>query len=202
MRNKIDEFMLKGIILFGLIFLLVPSLVSAQSISGISCYDNITVLKNFTLSGTSNQSIYYYQTCQFGCDNTTGDCSGIDSSSSINAMWITYATGALFLVLGTVLGIPYGNKTKGFDTTIVVKYSFFFIGLFLMYLSLSMSYRNTQIYGGESNILGGVNTSIMVIMITLLLFLFIFFVELFFGTIKTMWESRKAEKWQEREESE
>jgi sterol desaturase/sphingolipid hydroxylase (fatty acid hydroxylase superfamily) len=144
--------------------------------------------------------------CPFGCRPDTGGCFGTDASGSINAMWITFAVGSLFLVLGTMLGIPYGKLTgeedmkPGFDTTIVIKYIFFFVGLFLMYLSLGMAYNNVNIYGGESHTLGGVNTTVLVIMITLILFVVVLFIETLFYILKRSFTLKEKEKWGEREE--
>ena len=173
--------------------------VAAQALTQNYCYNSSVEFINLTAVNLS-----WYENCTYGCDNTTGACFGSNPTSSVNAMWLTFAVGSLFLVLATVLGLPYGNltgekKKAGFDTTIVIKYMFFFVGLYLMYLSMGMAYRNTEIYGGESNIMGGVNTSVMVIMITLILFLFVFFLEFFWTTIMNLWNSRKSKEWEERE---
>jgi hypothetical protein len=163
-----------------------------------SCYDVNTSFSTIPFAGLN-----YYTTCPFGCNSATGTCNGTNDVGSENAMWLTYATGSIFLVLGTILGIPYGKlsgeeKLKGFDTTIVVKYLFFFVGLMLMYLSFGMASRNVSIYGGEANILGGVNTSLLVIMITFVLFIAIFVIEFFFYTLRSVFTIRKERKWEER----
>ena len=185
--------------------LLSTTLISAVDISSNYCYDENTSATNFILSGSLNNTFNYYTNCPFGCNNDTGLCNGTNDSSSNNAMWITYATGSIFLILGTILGIPYGKLTgeekikTGFDTTIIIKYMFFFVGLFLMYLSLSMASRNVNIYGGESNILGGINTSVLVIMVTMVLFLFIFIIEILFYFLKNMFTKKQEKTWGERE---
>jgi hypothetical protein len=169
------------------------------------CEDNTTlgITYNFTFAG-SFYNYFMNKTCQFGCNNVTGDCYGTNGTSSTNAMWITFAAGTIFLSFGVILGIPYGKlsgeeKLRGFDTTIVVKYLFFFVGLFLMYLAMSMSYNNVNLYGGENNILGGVNTTIMVMMITLLLFIVVFVLEFIFFTMKSAFTLNKNKKWEERD---
>jgi heme/copper-type cytochrome/quinol oxidase subunit 2 len=112
----------------------------------------------------------------------------------------------ILLVLGTVLGMPTArimeqDKTKlGFDTTIVIKYIFFFIGLYFVYLSLGMSRRMSTTYGSESTITGATDTAAMVMTITLGLFIFIFVLEFLFTTLKMFKEAAEQKKWGQREE--
>jgi len=117
---------------------------------------------------------------------------------------MVYGIGTVLLVLGTMMGMPFGKfegkeKISGFDTTLVVKYMFFFVGFFFLYLSLGMTVRLSSVYSGESNITGAVNTATMVVMITMMLFLFIFVVELLFTVLK-WWDFRKQKKWENRGE--
>jgi len=109
------------------------------------------------------------------------------------------------LGLGTALGIPYGKFSEkeeimsGFDTTIVVRYMFFFIGFFLIYLSLGMSRRIDSMYGGGANITKATGTSTMVVMITMVLFLIILVVETLFTILKYLGETRLDNKYGARE---
>lgn len=145
--------------------------------------------------------------CPYNCTNN--DCAGSNISSDMNSVWLVYGTGVVLLVLGTILGLPFGrisgentDTKKGFNTTMVVKYIFFFVGLFLVYLSLGMARRTGMVYGSEAGISSGNDTAVMVMMITILLFLFVFVIEFIFGLLKSMMESRKLKKenkWKERE---
>jgi hypothetical protein len=160
------------------------------------CYNSTMAFFNYTFAGAA-----YYQTCNLGCNNATGVCYGSDSSSSNSSMWITFAVGSIFLTLGCFLGMPYGklsgqeNIKGGFDTTIVIKYVFFFVGLFFMYLSLSMSYSNVNLYGGTTNTLGGINTTTLVMAIIVVLFLFVFVIELIFHALKKSFAIKEEKKW-------
>jgi hypothetical protein len=190
------------VLLFSLMLLLIFSFF-VESANADTCLAGYTMSeKDVQVNGVL---VNVTVSCPFGCRPDTGGCFGTDATGSINAMWIIYATGSLFLVLATILGIPYGKMTggeeikSGFDTTIVIKYIFFFVGIYLMYLSLSMSYRNVNIYGGESGILGGTNTAVMVIMITLILFIFVFVIETLFWILKRSLTIKEEEKWGERE---
>jgi len=112
-----------------------------------------------------------------------------------------YGVGVSLLTLGTVLGIPYGKLVgredirPGVDTTVVVKYSFFFVGFYLMYLSLAMSRRIGALYGGGTNIVGASSTGTMVIMLTMVLFLFVFVIEFIFTVLKSLMDDAKERKW-------
>lgn len=154
-----------------------------------------------TLGTTKN--IY----CIYNCTNN--DCAGSSVSSDMSSVWLVYGTGVILLVLGTILGLPFGRISgentdvkKGFNTTMVVKYIFFFVGLFLVYLSLGMARRVGMVYGGETAVSSATDTAIIVMMITIILFLFVFVVEFIFSILKSMMESRKLKKedeWKERE---
>jgi hypothetical protein len=189
------------------LFLLIPNVYS-QDISSNTCYNNVTSFTNMTIGGSSSNTFSYYTNCPSGCNNATGTCNGTNGSASINGMWLTFAIGSLFLVLGTVLGIPYGKMTGeeeirgakgGFDTTIVIKYIFFFVGLFFIYLSLSMAYNNVNLYGGEQNTLGGINTTLLVMIIVTVLFLFVFVIEILFWALKKSFTLKEEKKWGEQE---
>lgn len=188
---------------------LFASVAGALSLSKAICIDNRTleintsiyVYKNSTTP--TNITVQKQVNCTYACTN--GKCEGEITAGDTNALWLTYATGTVLLILGTVMGIPYGKFTgqeeirKGFDTTLVVKYMFFFIGFFLVYLSLGMVRRMEFVSGGESNILSATDTAVMVIMITMMLFLFIFVIELLFTILKWWTHKKEVEKYGESE---
>jgi hypothetical protein len=197
----------KNIGLIILILLMVlPKIASAVN---TTCIDDNTLQVNTSYTGTGasdftiNISNEIY--CPFGCSNN--QCEGSSIQSSMGSIWMVYGTGTIMLVLAVILGLPFGKfaekddkeMKKPFNTTIVVKYLFFFIGLFLEVLALGMMKRASDVYGSETNITGGLNTAMMVIIITLGLFVFIFVLEFLFGIIKNMMETKKLEDWGERE---
>ena len=140
----------------------------------------------------------YTQThlCLYNCSNSSGRCAGTDREADSTMMWLTYASGVVLLILGTALGIPYGKlmqreEIKGFDTMMVVRYMFFFVGFYLVYLSLGMSSGLARLYGGGTDIIGAMDTSAMIITFTLVLFLFMFVIE-FVGYVIKMLQRRAA----------
>ena len=195
--------------IFILIALLLMPIANALSMSKAICIDDRTleintsiyVYKNSTTP--TNITVQKQINCTYACTN--GKCEGEIVAGDINAMWLIYATGTVLLILGTILGIPYGKFTgqeeiyKGFDTTLVVKYMFFFVGFFLIYLSLGMCRRMEYVSGGEGNVIGATDTATMVIMITMMLFLFIFVIELLFTVLKWWMHKKDVEKRGEEE---
>jgi len=158
---------------------------------------------DLTVAGsTTNYTYTQTHNCTYGCNNDR--CEGTASDADLSMAWFVFAVGGVLLVLGTVLGLPFGRfaekKTdRPFDTTMVIKYIFFFVGLFLMYSSLSMIRRAGILYGAESDVVDAVDVATMVIMITIILFLFIFVIEFIFGFLKQMMDSAKEKKWGWRE---
>lgn len=140
--------------------------------------------------------------CRQNC--TSDQCTGEEPKVDMAAMWLTFSAGFGFLILGTVLGVPFGKLVgkedirPGWDTTTIVRYMFFFIGFFLVYLSLSMGSRLGTVYAGDENIIGAVDTSVMVMLITMLLFLFVFFVEIIFYVLNYYMKSEYDKKWKMR----
>ena len=188
-----------------LVLLLLPGVFAVNQ----TCINDYTLQINSThWVGSTEINITSIRNCPLNCTNN--ECAGSSVEADMSAVWITYATGVVLLVLGTILGIPFGRMTgenkdvrKGFNTTMVVKYIFFFVGLFLVYLSLGMARRTGMVYGADSGVSSGSDTSIMVIMITIMLFLLVFIVEFIFGLLKRMMETAKVKKdnkWRGRED--
>lgn len=192
---------------------------------GILIFSNMVIagnpIQNCTDLNTLNKSYYFVIDgvktegwelihCPYNCTNS--DCAGTSVNSDMNSVWLVYGTGVVLLVLGTILGIPFGriagenrDVKKGFNTTMVVKYIFFFVGLFLVYLSLGMARRTGMVYGSDMGVSSGNDTAVMVMMITIILFLFVFVVEFIFGLLKSMIDTAKLKKedeWKNREEVE
>lgn len=148
--------------------------------------------------------------CPYDCTN--GTCEGTSPESSTSSVWIVYGIGTVMLILGTAIalfgrfmklgGEVGGEKTglsKYIDTTMIVKYMFFFIGLFLLYLSLGMARRTASVFGSETNIISGVDTATMVVMLTIGFFLIVFLVEFLFSILNMYREWTIRKKWGERE---
>ena len=74
---------------------------------------------------------------------------------------------------------------------------FFFVGFFLVYLAFGTTRRIGIVYASESNIVEAMDTSTMVIMLTLMLFLFMFVIELLFYVINT-WKRNIEQKGEPR----
>lgn len=200
--------MRKPLLVTFLFLLFIPSVIAVNQ----SCITYNTLEVNTTnyittSTGTEQVDLTSHIYCPYNCSNNA--CIGSNLSSDMGSIWIVYGTGVIFLVLGTVLGIPFGRITgenkdvkKGFNTTMVVKYMFFFVGLFLVYLSLGMVRRTGMVYGSDTGVSSANDTAVMVMMITIILFLFVFIVEFIFGLLKSMMESAKLKKeneWKERE---
>jgi len=173
-----------------------------------TCLNQSHLLVTFEYSLDVDDTVTVYKYSQIHeCTNNCTDnkCDAMDASVDMNAMWITFGAGLLFLVLGAAMGIPFGKIvgkeeiTAGWDTTIMVRYIFFFIGFYLVYLSFGMARRVSAIYGGDENITGAASTATMVMRLTMTLFLLVMFVETLFYIIKYYQESSYSKKWGERE---
>lgn len=166
---------------------------------------------NYTLT-TAGSSVDYVYTQVHHCTNncTNNKCEATDIRANITPVWFVYGLGTLLLSLGTLLGIPFGKfagkeeefETRkefkgGFDTRMVVRYMFFFVGFYLLYLSGSMARRISYAYGGRGDVTSATGTATLVMMITMVLFLFVFVIESLFSILKWMGE-RKMEKWRPR----
>jgi len=141
------------------------------------------------------------------CTNNCTDnrCDAMDASVDMSSMWVTFGAGLMFLVLGTALGVPFGKMVgkedirSGWDTTMMGRYIFFFIGFYLVYLSFGMSRRVSAIYGGDENITSAASTATMVMRITMSLFLIMMFVETVFYVLQYYQQSSYNRKWKMRE---
>jgi hypothetical protein len=195
---------------FAIVSLLLLSSISiATPINNCTDYQTLNKSYYFSEDGTVTEGWYLIH-CNYNCTNS--DCAGSNVSTDMSSVWLVYGTGVVLLVLGTILGIPFGrisgeNKDvkKGFNTTMVVKYIFFFVGLFLVYLSLGMAKRVGTVYGSEGKISDATDTAVMVMMITIILFLIVFVIEFIFGVLKSMIESakfKKEDEWRGRDENE
>jgi hypothetical protein len=166
---------------------------NAVGTNGQYCIDNQTLNHTYSIISNGVETAGWFpQNCT--CVNNA--CAGSDSSSDTSQIWMVYGTGVVLLVLAIVLGMPIGHQyeeyKKQFNTTIVVKYLFFFIGLFLVYLSMGMMKRLGMTYGGDQNITNSTTTTTMVMMWTIIIFLFIFMLE-FIASIIT-WINERALK--------
>lgn len=191
-----------------ILFFTTPSLADINR----TCLDNETLQINTTYyietsDGLSEIEVSKNEYCAFGCTN--GECEGSSVEGDMAQIWLTFGAGTVMLVLGVVLGLPFGKfagEEKGikkpFNTTMVVKYIFFFLGFFLVYLSFGMVRRLGSVYGGESNITDAVDTATMTMMITMIVFLIVFVVEFIFYVIKRQMEMVKEKKWGIRENEE
>jgi len=145
----------------------------------------------------------YTQVSQCTNNCTDNKCNAMEPRVDINAMWVTFGAGLSFLLIGMALGMPFGKFvgkeeiTAGWDTTIMVRYIFFFIGFYLVYLSFGMSRRVSAIYGGDANITDAASTATMVMRITMTLFLIVMMVETVFYILKYYQESSYSKKWGE-----
>jgi len=174
-----------------------------------SCMNDTHLLISYNYSlvtdGTSSD-IGYEQI--FNCTNncTNNKCNATEHEVDTMAMWLVYASGAMLFILGVIMGVPYGKLVgkedirPGWDTTTVVRYIFFFVGFLLVYLSLAMASRLSSVYGGDANITGAADTAVMVMQLTLVLFLFVFFIELIFYTLDYYMKSGHDKKWKMRGE--
>jgi len=199
---------MKRLMLLFTVLFVIPMVVSAVTVRE-ACFNETHKLETFEyaliLDGVTS-TINYTQLhqCQFNC--TVGSCAGIDREADTLQMWIVFGLGAFLLTLGTALGIPYGylankEKIEGFDTKMAVRYLFFFVGFYLMYLSLGIARRIGYTYGGVADITGAMETTISVMTWVLLIFAFLFVIE-FIITALGMWKVKKEkEKWGEWDES-
>lgn len=168
-----------------------------------ACVDNATLRINQTYyvnnDGTQTEIwIANDEPCPFGCSD--GKCDGSNIESESMGVWLTYGTGAILLILGTAMGLLARKQTdpndesRGFDLTMVARYMFFFIGLFLLYMSYGMANRLGIVYGMESNVTSSLNTTGIVILITILLFLFMFSLEVLVLALRYFKESGRQKK--------
>lgn len=181
---------------FILLLLLVPTALAVNQ----TCINDYTLQINSThWVGSTEINITSIRNCPYNCTNN--ECAGSSVEADMSSVWLIYGTGCVLLILGTILGIPFGriagtNKDteKTFNTSMVVKYIFFFVGLFLVYLSLGMARRVGQVYGADTSISNASDTAVMVMMITIILFLLVFIVEFVFSIIKRMVDTNKINK--------
>ena len=199
MNGKQFKYM-RNVAFAALIFLFLLSPISL-ALSTQKCLDanslNVTTVIN---SGGSDVVISETKNCTYGCSN--GQCGGTNISGDTSSVWLIYGTGTVLLVLGVLLGIPIGNQQKeikkSFNFSVVFKYIFFFVGLFLVYLSMGMMRRMNTLYGSDANMTSGMEGSINVIVWTMGIFIFIFVVEFIYNLIKYVSEIRideKKKKW-------
>lgn len=170
-----------------------------------SCYNDTHKLETFeyVLTEDGTDTVFNYtqlHLCLYNCSNSSGTCYGSDKEGDTMQMWMVFGLGAFLLTLGTVLGIPYGylagkGRIDKFDTRMVVRYLFFFVGFYLTYLSLGIARRIGANYGGVYEITGATEATINVMTWVLMLFAFMFVLEFMFTTFG-MWKVRKErEKW-------
>ena len=176
-----------GIIIGAIVIFAKARSVNAESVD--YCIDNMTLNHTIDLFINGNETVIWIpKNCSNGCVNNA--CSGTNISGDMTSVWMIYGIGAVMLILAVVLGLPFGKTdseiNKSFNTTMVIKYMFFFIGLFLIYLSLGMLRRIGITYGGESNITNSVDTVTMIMIWTMILFLFMFMLELTISFLKMM----------------
>lgn len=161
---------------------------------------------NFTLTenGASTDYVFYQLLeCTNGCSNNK--CNTTESSVDMNSVWLVFAIGISLLVMGTLLGMPFGKLSgkevvgKWFDTQMAVRYLFFFVGIFFLYLSLTMARRIGADYGGIGDVTSATDTATMVTLITIVLFLFLFIVETLFYIVKRIGDANLKKKYGERE---
>jgi len=157
----------------------------------------------YTATTDGTPSTYVFDqtyNCTHGCLNDV--CAATSPDTDMTSMWVICIIGIVLLVLGTVQGIPYGKLVgkediKGrFDTTMMVRYVFFFVGFYLMYLSLGMATGIESTYGGSPNAIGGTNAATMAITIVSVLFLFIFVIEVFFVALQFLGTSTEKGRFE------
>jgi len=190
------------------ILIFMPSVAQAVMVNETCLNDtHLYVTFEYTLDVNGAETTYIYnQTHQCTNNCTNNKCVGTAYAVDMTSVWLVYGVGVSLLVLGTALGVPFGKLvgkediSPGWDTTTMVRYVFFFVGFLLVYLSLSMASRISSIYGGDANVIGAANTAVMVMQITLVLFLFVFFIELIFFVLKYYIKSEYDKKWSMRGE--
>lgn len=180
-------------------------LVATVQATNTTCISNNSVQMNTTyyvdISGNVTainltKEVY----CEYGCTN--GQCQGSNLGNESTSVWLTYAAGVTFMLIGIVLGAPY-QKLSGQEkpelTVTAVRYLFFFAGLFIIYNAFAMGSGMGRIYGMASGIQGAMDTNTIVILITIVLFLFMFAID--FLAMVFNWTSHSAEekKWGQRE---
>jgi hypothetical protein len=172
-----------------------------------TCIDNNTLQVNTSYIGegsanfTLNTSKEIY--CINGCVNNA--CIGTSVSPDTSQIWMVFSVGTAMLLVATILGLPIGQESdirKGFNFGMVVKYIFFFVGIFLVYLSMGMMRKIGVTYSGDIGISGGMDTAVMTMMITMILFIIVFVVEFFFNTLKFFKEHSMDEMKKKRGEEE
>lgn len=204
--NKLIGGLLAVMLAFVIIaLLLIYAAAPAQAIMvNETCLDANTLFVSFeyNLDVDGENTIYKWnQTHE--CTNECSDnkCNVMDAGVDMSAMWITFVAGLIFLVIGTIMGVPFGKIvgkeeiTAGWDTTMMVRYIFFFIGFYLVYLSFGMSRRVSAVYGGDENITDAAGTATMVMRITMTLFLIMMFVETLFYILKYYQNVEYVKKW-------
>ncbi|MBK5093183.1 MAG: hypothetical protein JJE48_06680 [Actinobacteria bacterium] len=154
---------------------------------------------NLTTDGTAEE-IVYNQThlCANNC--TSNRCEGTDVSADMMQAYMVGGLGIFLLLLGVWLGMPYG-KVAGteqikpmWDVQIVIRYMFFFLGLYFVYMSMAMVRRVGDVYGAHSDVVDATGVAVLVLSIVLYLFLIVFITDVLFYILKVIGD-RKDEKY-------
>lgn len=175
-------------------------LLSASIISASICLDSSTLMENFSTNGSQVNLTF---TCPHGCVNDR--CSGTDAQVDLQTMWMIWAVGTVMLIISIVLGLPTGQITQGtgfLDMKAVVRYLFFFIGFMFVYFAFGTAAGIISTYGGSTGATAAADTATMVCLWTLVIFLFIFMVEMTFSAmewLKTQKLEKKEKKWRGRQ---
>lgn len=156
---------------------------------------------NMTTTGTTTEYNYtQIHNCTAGCNDNRCEATNIEADTSL--MWIVYLTGVVLLSIATFLGIPFGklvgkeDVVEGWDTRLVPRVLFFFIGLYLVYLSLGMSRRIGTMYGAESDVAAAGGVAALVMSTTIILFLFVFVLDFWFGFLKGFIEEVRDKRFE------
>lgn len=186
--------------LFGL--LLISSVSFADTVNK-TCITNKSLQVNDTYTidvGGNATSLSISKTifCPLGCENN--ECGGTNIANESTSVWLTYAAGVTFMIIGIIMGAPY-QKLSGQEkerpelTVTAVRYLFFFAGLYIIYNSFAMASGMGRTYGMVTGVQGAMDTNTIVIMITIGLFLFMFALD--FLAMVINWTSHSADeaKW-------
>ena len=196
--------MRKFILGYLLIFLMTVNIVAAVRAKEVclnTTHQLITFDFELTEDGTATGYNYtQVHRCERNCTN--GQCESTYSEGDVSMMWMVYGTGVTLLILGTFMGNLFqrlfrGHEqlVEGFSTQSIVKFIFFFAGLYLINMGMGMASGISSEYGGSTLVSGGMISVINVMSWSLFIFLFVFIVEFLYSLLKSWRVTQEKKKW-------
>lgn len=163
-----------------------------------TCFNATHVQEKYDYTQTVGGEVITYnytqiQLCSFNC--TSGKCAGTNHAVDSTSAVIVFVGGFVFMIMGmlffgTPLGLMAGNAPVSWDTRLVARYLFFFVGLYLVFLGSSMFNRVNMTYGATAGITGAENAATIMLSIMIIAMLFFTVVDLMLAIVKWIGQER------------